>query len=158
MQAIFREVMIWLCFSSVGILLLLAGVFFWLYRIFAHKPERLDTVPASLVSTKYKKNLPIYEKWKLFGPRRVETVIRHYCKGIYEYRVEDKKFRVRHVEFVPPDKMPETVKVTYLKSCPRIACVITLGHDPFFDTYAMVALILAVFALVSGCRILFFGV
>lgn len=139
-----------------GVALAVACIFFCLWRAFDFGEDRVGTAPGQLRGTKYKRDVPVYEKRSPDGPWHISMIIRHWSRGIYEYRVGEKTYRVRYLNFVRRREMPYLVTVAYLKRFPRISYVRTETNSHFFELYALGAFLLAVYLTVQGMTI-FFG-
>lgn len=137
-----------------GVAFAVACVFFCLWRAFDFGKDRVGTAPGQLRKTKYKKDVPVYEKRSSKGPWRISMIIKHWSRGTYEYRVGEKTYRVRYLNFVRRREMPYLVTVAYLKSFPRISYVRSETNSHFFELYALGALLLAVYLALQGVFIL----
>lgn len=141
---------------SIGaISLIVSAILYVLYRIFEYKPAMLGSVSATLRSTEYKRDMPVYEKSGPRAPRRIVMVIQNWSKGRYEYTVNDKKYKLHYVDFVSPRQMPRIVRVVYLKKFPKIAFVKTDTNSHYFEIYALAALMFAVISAVWGLSVIF---
>lgn len=115
-----------------------------LYRIFEYKPDKLGKVTAVLRKTKHKKGVPVYKRTYTQVPLRVIMIIKNWSKGLYEYTVNDKKYKIHYVDHVTPHQMPLAVQVTYFKKIPKIAYVKTNTNFHHFEIYSFAALMFAV--------------
>ena len=111
-----------------GVLLLLAGAFYWLYRFFENEKKNKDKIKktgAYLASVKHKKDVPVYGTTPGGGlaSLRIEMIIKHRSRGRYEYIVDGKKYRIRHEMFVTKRQMPYMVPIVYMIRFPRIAVI-----------------------------------
>lgn len=108
-----------------GVLLLMAGAFYWLYRFFENEKKNKDKIKktgAYLASVKHKTDVPVYGKNYLGGPIHV-YIIKHLSRGRYEYIVDGKKYRIRHEEFLRKREMPYMIPIVYMIRFPRIAVI-----------------------------------
>ncbi len=151
MKFCFIIIMFSLCFVS----LLISAFYFWLYRIFEYKHHKIGKANGILKKTKYKKDVHIYGKNSLNGPWKLITIIKNWSKGLYVYKVNDKQYKIRHIEYVKTREMPLVVQVNYLKIFPRIAYIKTDTNFHNFDIYSFVALIFAVLFALWGLDLLF---
>lgn len=140
-----------ICLISVGIVfLMLAGIFFLLYRTFEHQNNKTAKTGAFLKDVKHKKDVPLVgRRW------RIVSVIKDQSKGIYKYTVNNKSYKIRYVEFVTLRQMPQIVQVIYLKKFPRIAYVKTDTSLPPFMVHTLVSAVFAVQFIVFGCLLIF---
>ena len=111
-----------------GVLLLMAGAFYWLYRFFENEKKNKDKIKktgAYLASVKHKKDVPVYGTTPGLGlaSLRIEMIIKHRSRGRYEYVVDGKKYRIRHEMFVTKRQMPYMVPIVYMIRFPRIAVI-----------------------------------
>ena len=109
-----------------GVLLLMAGAFYWLYRFFENEKKNKDKIKktgAYLASVKHKKDVPLYGKNHLGGGPAHVYIIKHLSRGRYEYIVDGKKYRIRHEMFVRKREMPYMVPIVYMIRFPRIAVI-----------------------------------
>ena len=111
-----------------GVLLLMAGAFYWLYRFFENKKKNKDKIKktgAYLASVKHKKDVPVYgtTPGRGLASLRIEMIIKHRSRGRYEYIVDGKKYRIRHEMFVRKREMPYMVPIVYMIRFPRIAVI-----------------------------------
>ena len=111
-----------------GILLLMAGAFYWLYRFFENEKKNKDKIKktgAYLASVKHKKDVPVYgtTPGRGLSSLRLEMIIKHRSRGRYEYVVDGKKYRIRHEMFVTKRQMPYMVPIVYMIRFPRIAVI-----------------------------------
>ena len=111
-----------------GVLLLMAGAFYWLYRFFENEKKNKDKIKktgAYLASVKHKKDVPVYGTTPGLGlaSLRIEMIIKHRSRGRYEYIVDGKKYRIRHEMFVRKREMPYMVPIVYMIRFPRIAVI-----------------------------------
>ena len=111
-----------------GVLLLMAGAFYWLYRFFENEKKNRDKLKrtgAYLASVKHKKDVPVYGTTPGQGlsSLRLEMIIKHRSRGRYEYIVDGKKYRIRHEMFVTKRQMPYMVPIVYMIRFPRIAVI-----------------------------------
>jgi hypothetical protein len=111
-----------------GILLLLAGAFYWLYRFFENEKKNKDKIKrtgAYLASVKHKTDVPVYgaTPGRGLSSIRIEMIIKHRSRGRYEYIVDGKKYRIRHELFVTKRQMPYMVPIVYMIRFPRIAVI-----------------------------------
>lgn len=111
-----------------GILLLMAGAFYWLYRFFENEKKNKDKLKrtgAYLASVKHKKDVPVYgtTPGRGLSSLRLEMIIKHRSRGRYEYIVDGKKYRIRHEMFVTKRQMPYMVPIVYMIRFPRIAVI-----------------------------------
>ena len=146
--------MILLSISAVS--LIIATVFFILYRIFEYKPAMLGKVSASLKSTKYKKDKLVWGRNTYKGPIRIVMIIKHWTQGTYEYTVNNKQYKIRYVDLVVPRRMPMIVQVIYLNKFPKIAYVKTDTNFHHFEIYSFVALMFSVLLAVQGLLSFFY--
>ena len=108
-----------------GVLLLMAGAFYWLYRFFENEKKNKDKIKktgAYLASVKHKTDVPVYGKNYPGGPIHV-YIIKHLSRGRYEYIVDGKKYRIRHEEFLRKREMPYMIPIVYMIRFPRIAVI-----------------------------------
>ena len=115
-------------FMIGGILLLMAGAFYWLYRFFENEKKNKDKIKktgAYLASVKHKKDVPVYgtTPGRGLSSLRLEMIIKHRSRGRYEYVVDGKKYRIRHEMFVTKRQMPYMVPIVYMIRFPRIAVI-----------------------------------
>ena len=111
-----------------GVLLLMAGAFYWLYRFFENEKKNKDKIKktgAYLASVKHKKDVPVYgtTPGRGLSSLRIEMIIKHRSRGRYEYIVDGKKYRIRHEMFVRKREMPYMVPIVYMIRFPRIAVI-----------------------------------
>ena len=111
-----------------GILLLMAGAFYWLYRFFENEKKNKDKIKktgAYLASVKHKKDVPVYgtTPGRGLSSLRIEMIIKHRSRGRYEYIVDGKKYRIRHEMFVRKREMPYMIPIIYMIRFPRIAVI-----------------------------------
>ena len=109
-----------------GVLLLMAGAFYWLYRFFENEKKNKDKLKrtgAYLASVKHKKDVPLYGKNHLGGGPTHVYIIKHLSRGRYEYIVDGKKYRIRHEMFVRKREMPYMIPIVYMIRFPRIAVI-----------------------------------
>lgn len=111
-----------------GVLLLMAGAFYWLYRFFENEKKNKDKIKktgAYLASVKHKKDVPVYgtTPGRGLSSLRIEMIIKHRSRGRYEYVVDGKKYRIRHEMFVRKREMPYMVPIVYMIRFPRIAVI-----------------------------------
>lgn len=111
-----------------GVLLLMAGAFYWLYRFFENEKKNKDKIKktgAYLASVKHKKDVPVYgtTPGRGLSSLRIEMIIKHRSRGRYEYIVDGKKYRIRHEMFVTKRQMPYMVPIVYMIRFPRIAVI-----------------------------------
>ena len=111
-----------------GILLLLAGAFYWLYRFFENEKKNKDKIKrtgAYLASVKHKTDVPVYgaTPGRGLSSIRIEMIIKHRSRGRYEYIVDGKKYCIRHELFVTKRQMPYMVPIVYMTRFPRIATI-----------------------------------
>lgn len=111
-----------------GVLLLMAGAFYWLYRFFENEKKNKDKIKktgAYLASVKHKKDVPVYgtTPGRGLSSLRLEMIIKHRSRGRYEYIVDGKKYRIRHEMFVTKRQMPYMVPIVYMIRFPRIAVI-----------------------------------
>lgn len=141
-----------LCSFSV-ISLFISVFFFLICIIFEHCPKKVGKAYASLKQTKHKKNVPVYTKISPSSPITVDTIIENWSKGTYEYKVNNKTYKIHYVNFVPKNQMPFGVQVIYLKRIPKIAYIKTaINH---FAMYSIAALIFAIMFGLYGILSLF---
>ena len=111
-----------------GVLLLMAGAFYWLYRFFENEKKnkgKIKKTGAYLASVKHKTDVPVYgtTPGRGLASLRIEMIIKHRSRGRYEYIVDGKKYRIRHEEFVRKREMPYMIPIVYMIRFPRIATV-----------------------------------
>lgn len=111
-----------------GVLLLMAGAFYWLYRFFENEKKnkaKIKKTGAYLASVKHKKDVPVYgtTPGRGLSSLRIEMIIKHRSRGRYEYVVDGKKYRIRHEMFVTKRQMPYMVPIVYMIRFPRIAVI-----------------------------------
>jgi hypothetical protein len=111
-----------------GVLLLMAGAFYWLYRFFENEKKNKDKIKktgAYLASVKHKRDVPVYgtTPGRGLASLRIDMIIKHRSRGRYEYIVDGKKYRIRHEEFVRKREMPYMIPIIYMIRFPRIATV-----------------------------------
>ena len=111
-----------------GVLLLMAGAFYWLYRFFENEKKNKDKLKrtgAYLASVKHKKDVPVYgtTPGRGLSSLRLEMIIKHRSRGRYEYIVDGKKYRIRHEMFVRKREMPYMIPIIYMIRFPRIAVI-----------------------------------
>ena len=111
-----------------GVLLLMAGAFYWFYRFFENEKKNKDKIKktgAYLASVKHKKDVPVYgtTPGRGLSSLRLEMIIKHRSRGRYEYIVDGKKYRIRHEMFVTKRQMPYMVPIVYMIRFPRIAVI-----------------------------------
>ena len=116
-----------------GILLLLAGAFYWLYRFFENEKKNKDKIKrtgAYLASVKHKTDVPVYgaTPGRGLSSIRIEMIIKHRSRGRYEYIVDGKKYCIRHELFVTKRQMPYMVPIVYMTRFPRIATIRDSGN------------------------------
>lgn len=101
---------------------LAAGVCYFLGYLLEHPSAATGEVRAKLVERKHRKNVKIYgyEYGRRF-PHRV-YFLKDLCKGVYEYTVDGKTYRIKETHYGPPKDQPLTIKITYLRRFPNIAC------------------------------------
>ena len=138
---------------SLG-LFLAAGTFCGLYRLFEKRKGLTVRATASLLAATHKKNVPVYGKRTPNGPIRVAMVLNDVSKGVYEYTVGGRNYRIRHTRYVTAKQMPRTVSVLCWKRWPRVAWVMT-DTGPLYDTYALVAGLIGAVSLLGGLSVLF---
>ena len=115
-------------FVVAGVLLLLAGAFYWLYRFFEDEKKNKDKIKktgAYLASVKHQTDVPVYATTPGRGLKslRIDMIIKHRSRGRYEYVVDGKKYRIRHEEFVRKREMPYMIPIVYMIRFPHIATV-----------------------------------
>ena len=111
-----------------GVLLLMAGAFYWLYRFFENEKKNKDKIKktgAYLASVKHQTDVPVYGTTPGLGlaSLRVQMMFKHRSRGRYEYIVDGKKYRIRHELFVTKRQMPYMVPIVYMIRFPRIAVI-----------------------------------
>lgn len=111
-----------------GVLLLLSGAFYWLYRFFEDEKKNKDKIKktgAYLASVKHQTDVPVYTTTPGTGLKslRIDMIIKHRSRGRYEYIVNGKKYSIRHQEFVRKREMPYMIPIVYMIRFPRIATV-----------------------------------
>ena len=131
------------------ILLALGAMFFYLYRVFEKRPEKLGKTIARSVNARHRENVRIYQM-SYHGPLKTITV-KDQSKMIYLYEAEGKKYRIRYTEYKKLSMVPPVVQVCYLKTAPRIAFVKTETNSCDFDIYSLaffgLSLLFAILAL-----------
>lgn len=116
-----------------GVLLLMAGAFYWLYRFFENEKKNKDKIKktgAYLASVKHKTDVPVYgaTPGRGLSSIRIEMIIKHRSRGRYEYIVDGKKYCIRHELFVTKRQMPYMVPIVYMTRFPRIATIRDSGN------------------------------
>ena len=130
------------------------GVYFYLYRTFEGKSDRIGKSTGLLRRTKYEKDVAVYGRRSFTGPVTV-TFLKHRSRSVYEYTVNGKTYWIRYEEYVTSRQMPWCVPVVYLKRFPKIAYVNTEVNSHHFEIYALVASMIAVIWIVCGLAFLF---
>ena len=143
------------CFAVSGLSLIISLMFFILHLIFEHKPEGLGKTRGYIKNTKQKNNVPVYERRSPKAPRHLTMIIKNLSKSIYEYEVNERKYRVKYTEAVKASQMPLTVWVVYLKLFPRISYVETDTNSHNFGIYAFAALMVAAVFVLGGVSAIF---
>ena len=108
---------------SLGILLALAaGVCYFLGYLLEHPSAATGEVRAKLVERSHRKNVKMYDYD--YGRKILHRVyfLKDLCKGVYEYTVDGKTYRIKQTHYGPPKDQPLTIKLTYLRRFPNIAC------------------------------------
>ncbi len=111
-----------------GVLLLMAGAFYWLYRFFENEKKNKDKIKktgAFLASVKHQTDVPVYGTTPgqgLLGIH-IDSTLKHRSRGRYEYIVDGKKYHIRHELFVTKRQMPYMVPIVYMIRFPRIAVI-----------------------------------
>lgn len=99
-----------------------AGVCFWLSYLLEHSSSATGEARARLVERSHRKNVKIYGKtYRGILPRQV-YFLKDLCKGVYEYTVDGKTYRIKENHYGPPAEQPLMLTVIYLRRCPKIAC------------------------------------
>lgn len=99
-----------------------AGVCFWLSYLLEHSSSATREVRARLVERSHRKNVKIYGKtYRGTLPRQV-YFLKDLCKGVYEYTVDGKTYRIKENHYGPPAEQLLMLTVIYLRRCPKIAC------------------------------------
>ena len=143
-------------FISLGTLLVLvAGLFFLIYRTFEYHKNSVARVTAKLIDVREKNDVPVYGQRFFRGPIRVMMKIKKYSKGKYEYQVNRRSYIIQSVEFVASKQMPKVVSVVYIKRFPKIAYVKTDINNQKFDAYSIVFVLFGVMFLLCGFSVLF---
>ena len=140
---------------AIGILcLLLSAVLLVIYILFEHCKDHTGSIAATLTDRTHKSNVNVYGRNTVHGPLHITRTIKHLSKGIYEYTVGPKTYRIRHQS--EANSLPHIISVVYLKRFPKIAYVKTAIDGSFFHIYAFTAAALGMIFLVGGLSILFF--
>ncbi len=143
------------CFAVSGFSLIISLLFLILHLIFEHKSESLGKSRGFIKNTKQKNNVPVYERRSPKAPRHLTMIIKNLSKSIYEYEVNERKYRVKYTEAVKASQMPLTVWVVYLKLFPRISYVETDTNSHNFGIYAFAALMVAAVFVLGGVSAIF---
>lgn len=142
-----------ICMLALGaILLVLAGGCFCLYITFERGGSSVACATGFLKDTKYKNNVHIIGANRVGGTPQVVKTVKDRCRGVYQYTVGVKTYKIRYVSFVTARQMPQTVSVEYLKKLPRLAYVKTEVSTQRFDIYAIACLGFSIMCILSGVR------
>ena len=121
----------------------------YLYIVFEYKKDKLEKATAYLRQMKYKKNVPVYGR-----NFRLEMIIKHWSKSVYEYKVNDKEYKIRYHQFVTPRQMPYVVPILYFKKFPKIAYVNTNENFNRFWLDSLLAFFWAILGIMLGMELL----
>ncbi len=136
-----------------GVLLALAaGVCFWLSYLLEHSSSATGEVRARLVERSHRKNVKIYGKtYHGTLPRQV-YFLKDLCKGVYEYTVDGKTYRIKENHYGPPREQPLMLTVIYLQRFPRIS-----REEFSMPKTTVSAILLTVWAVLSILTVLTLG-
>ena len=135
--------------AVIGAVCLVYSVICWvLHWIFSRRKDLVGGVSGFLKQKKYKKDQVLFSPGWRGSPMFLH--IKHQTTGTYEYVVNNKTYRKRHVAYVPKGEMPKLLSIRYLKKFPWIAC--EKDSNYYFELHALFSLFLAVsFFLIAFC-------
>ncbi len=108
-----------------GILLSIAGFYFFVYLIFEKAPHKTDRALGKLCESKYKKDVAVWTGFrKIDGPPRIAFTIKHLTKTKYIYNVNDTFYLCGFDFWRKPHKVPNSAWVRYLKAFPRMSYLV----------------------------------
>jgi len=125
----------------IGIILIILGIISFVFSIlsvvFYIILESRTALTAKTGGTKrevkYKKDVPVYSCRGRTLVFYVAMIIKHQSTGKYEYKVDGRRYSIKHTEFARKKEMPWMVAVIYIKRFPFIACT---ENDWGFSTNA----------------------
>ena len=82
-------------------------------------------------------------------------IIKNWSKSLYEYKVNDKTYKIHYIEYVTARQMPFVVQVIYLKKTPHIAYVKTDTNFHNFEIYSFATLMIAILFALYGISLIF---
>ena len=135
--------------AVIGAVCLVYSVICWvLHWIFSRRKNLVGGVSGFLKQKKYKKDQVLFSPGGSHSAAKVYH-IKHQTTGTYEYVVNNKTYKKRHIEYIPKGEMPKLLSIRYLKKFPWIACEKDSCH---FDLHALFSFFLAaVFFLIAFC-------
>lgn len=112
-----------------------------LYWVFSRRKDLVGGASGFLKQKKYKKDQVLFSPGGHHSTPRF-LHIKHQTTGTYEYVVNNKTYKKRHVEYIPKGEMPKLLSIRYLKKVPWIAC--EKDSNYYFELHALFSLFLAV--------------
>ncbi len=135
---------------------LIAASFFFIYTTFKYNKKMTDRVTASLIKVKHKRNVPEFCSNLPYGPIHIK-IIKNRSKGLYEYSVNQKRYKIRYIEYVTSRQMPRMLSVIYLRKFPKIAYIKTDVCTKLytFHIFSIIFAFFGIFLLINALFVLF---
>lgn len=120
--------------AVIGAVCLVYSVICWvLYWVFSRRKDLVGGASGFLKQKKYKKDQVLFSPGGCHSAAKVYH-IKHQTTGTYEYVVNNKTYKKRHVEYIPKGEMPKLLSIRYLKKFPWIACE---KDSCYYDLHAL---------------------